>query len=124
VEEGEGQARVEGGVMAYQNMQFIHNPYEVVKTVGFEVDGQVKSGAFKRIRYQLDVIRLFGSDEFTAVLWQLHDEMGNLLALSVEAGGAAVHCRTVDEVVEAVLKAMNSGGAIPPASPSEQVGSC
>jgi hypothetical protein len=108
-------------MMERSDLPFNHNAYEVAKSIGFEIDTETKDGRRKRIAYRADIIRMLGSQQYTVMLWQVHGEMGNIVALSVEAGSSAIVAETVDEAVEQFLKAVNASGVISaPGDPAEE----
>jgi hypothetical protein len=92
---------------------YVHDFYEVVKSFGFEVDTEDKTGAYRRIAFRCDVVQLHGAQDFTTVLWQVHGEMGNLLNQVMRVGEAG-SCPTVDEVVERVLRLAKESGVRQP----------
>lgn len=98
--------------MTTNETTYIHNVYEVIKSFGFDADTKDKAGEYRRIAFRCDVVQLHGAQDFTAVLWQVHGEMGNLLNLVMRAGEAG-SCPTVDGVIERVLKLANESGARP-----------
>ncbi len=86
----------------------IRSPYEVVKTVGFELDTINENGGEEKFKMRIDVVRFLQTGELAPMIWQLADAIGDVLLLHTAPTATDIRGKTVEEVIEAVLRSLTT----------------
>jgi hypothetical protein len=87
----------------FEQSEHVRSPYEVVKTVGFDLETTTDAG---RILFSLrvEVVRFIGAEDYAPMIWQVTREFGDALLLHTAPTASAIRGRTPEEVIEGVLK--------------------
>lgn len=88
-------------------LQHVHSSYEVVKTVGFELE-TTDNGQTQRFKMRVDVVRLQDAADFAPMIWQIADQIGDVLMLHTAPTATPIRGNSPEEVVAAVLKSFAS----------------
>jgi hypothetical protein len=89
-------------------LHHVHSAYEVVKTVGFELEATGENGGTQRFKMRIDVVKLQGEDGYAPMIWQIADAIGDVLMLHTAPSATPVRGNSPEEVVAAVLKSFAS----------------
>jgi hypothetical protein len=92
-----------------RDLEFIAEPYEVVRTVGFTFSGLNPFQEFCEFSMRLEIVRYAGSNVFSPVLWKVHPLLGALMESDMRL--PVNLCRaSVEETMAATLAYVNSKG--------------
>ena len=101
----------------FKSLEFISEPYEVLRTVGFRFSGLngKKEHAFFDMR--LDVVKYAGALSLAPLLWEVNPLSGWLQPCAVKLPLELVRA-TAEETIAATLEYLNGKGATPEATPN------
>jgi hypothetical protein len=92
------------------NLQFIAEPYEVVRAVGFKFSGLNPFQEHCEFSMRLEIVRYAGASVFSPVLWKVHPLLGALMESEIRLPASL--CRAgVEETMAATLAYINSKGS-------------
>jgi hypothetical protein len=91
----------------FEQFKNIRAPYEVVKTVGFELETASEDGKTEKFKLRLDVIRFLEDGALAPVIWQVADTIGDVLMLHTPPGASPIRGETPEEVIAAVLRSFH-----------------
>ncbi len=75
--------------------------------MGFELE-TTDNGETQRFKMRVDVVRLQGADDFAPMIWQIADQIGDVLMLHTAPAASTIRGGSPEEVVAAVLKSFAS----------------
>jgi len=102
-----------------RDLEFIAEPYEVVRTVGFKFSGLNPFQEFCEFSMRLEIVRYAGASLFSPVLWKVHPLLGALMESDILLPVSL--CRaSVEETMAATLAYVNSKGVKNDAATSSQ----
>jgi hypothetical protein len=92
-----------------KDLEFIAEPYEVVRTVGFKFSGLNPFQEYCEFSMRLEIVRYAGATVFSPVLWKVHPLLGALMESEMRLPVSL--CRaTVEDTMAATLAYVNSKG--------------
>ncbi len=86
----------------------VRSAYEVVKSVGFDWETSDESGNVQRFTMRVDVVRLLGEEDLAPMVWQVADQIGDVMLLHTRPENSAIRGKTVEEVVAGVIRLFES----------------
>jgi hypothetical protein len=96
------------------DLKYTSRPYEVVRSLGFELAGKNESGAYCTFHVRLDVVRRLGSSSYQVVVWEANTdiEMDALLLLK-SATLSTIRESDPDAAAAAAISFLDSLGSKP-----------
>jgi len=92
-----------------KDLEFIAEPYEVVRTVGFKFSGLNPFQEYCEFSMRLEIVRYAGASVFSPVLWKVHPLLGALMESEMRLPTSL--CRaSVEDTMAVTLAYVNSKG--------------
>ena len=91
------------------DLEFIAEPYEVIRTVGFKFSGLNPFQEYCEFSMRLEIVRYAGASVFSPVLWKVHPLLGALMESEMRLP-VSLSRTTVEETMAATLAYVNSKG--------------
>jgi hypothetical protein len=92
-----------------KDLEFIAEPYEVVRTVGFKFSGLNPFQEYCEFLMRLEIVRYAGASVFSPVLWKVHPLLGALMESEMRLPTSL--CRaSVEDTMAVTLAYVNSKG--------------
>ena len=102
-----------------KDLEFIAEPYEVVRTIGFKFSGLNPFQEFCEFSLRLEIVRYAGASVFSPVLWKVHPLLGALMEADMRL--PVNLCRpSVEETMATTLAYVNSKGVKKDAATSSE----
>ena len=92
----------------FDGFKNVHSPYEVVKTVGFDLETTSETGEPQKFKMRIDVVRILGDDDLAPMIWQVADVIGDVLMLHTAPAATTIRGSSPEEVVAAVLRSFEA----------------